>query len=264
MGLFDKKFCAVCGNKKDLFGPRIKDSQYLCSKCSSKLYYEGGIDIKLKNKISFDDMTMDDYKYYLSEAEKNLEELKQFIPTKTFENIQVDEQTETILIYNKYLMEDKEKMYLNNPPVIKIEDIALAMPSFSKIEQGTTITGKAKATQKVFLVLGVENPVYTVIKVPLGKMEAKEGFLGGTNVSKDPEIQGFFDVLNPMLRWEMLRMEEEGESLSVARNADAYWSKVAEAKRANYITADDVTYVLKSSFGRDRASIKEIRRTYGL
>ena len=40
MGLFDTKYCAVCNNKKGLFGYKLKDGAHLCRKCGKKFAYD--------------------------------------------------------------------------------------------------------------------------------------------------------------------------------------------------------------------------------
>ncbi len=75
MGLFDKKFCDVCGEKIGLLGNRKLEDGNLCKDCARKL------------SPFFSDRrrsTVDDIKQQLAYREENKTKLPSFHPTKTY------------------------------------------------------------------------------------------------------------------------------------------------------------------------------------
>ena len=74
MGLFDKKFCSVCGQKIGLFGNRKLEDGNLCKECASKLSYW----FSERRQA-----TVEQIKEQLAYREENLEKVKAFHTTKT-------------------------------------------------------------------------------------------------------------------------------------------------------------------------------------
>lgn len=75
MGLFDKKYCSVCGEKIGLFGNRKLEDGNLCKYCAKKLSYW------------FDDRrhsTVDEIKAQLAYREENQQRVNNFNITRTF------------------------------------------------------------------------------------------------------------------------------------------------------------------------------------
>ena len=75
MGLFDKKYCSVCGEKIGLFGNRKLEDGNLCKDCAKKLSYW------------FDDRrhsTVDEIKAQLAYREENQQRVNNFNITRTF------------------------------------------------------------------------------------------------------------------------------------------------------------------------------------
>ena len=75
MGLFDKKYCSVCGDKIGLFGNRKLEDGNLCKECASKLSYW------------FDDRrnsTVVEIRAQLDYRSANLEKVKNFNVTRSF------------------------------------------------------------------------------------------------------------------------------------------------------------------------------------
>lgn len=75
MGLFDKKFCDICGEKIGLLGNRKVEDGNVCSKCVKKLS-----PFFTERKRS----TVEDIKRQLAYREENERNLAYFTPTRTF------------------------------------------------------------------------------------------------------------------------------------------------------------------------------------
>lgn len=265
MGLFEKKLCAICGKKKGLFGAKLKDGNYLCFDCLSKMSFSpvlgSGIELNLKAKPS--ELTLDEFNEYVELRQSNLEELQDFNCTKSLcGNIQIDEDAQEIIFVDNATFSNKERLYEQNPPIFKVENLALARITLSEIETGTTITGKAKAECKVYLVVGFEDPVYDVSRIEIGKRKAKEGFLSD-KVTESPDIEVLTKTIASMLDWEISICEGE-DVVTPAASMDSFWRMVNRAKSRGYMSSDEIRECLKNYYGRDKAAIREIRKTYDL
>ncbi len=92
MGLFDKKYCSVCGNEIGLLGNRKLDDGNLCKECASKLspWFTG----RRKSTVA-------DIKEQLQYREENKKKLESFNPTKVMgesTKIYLDEAAQTFVI----------------------------------------------------------------------------------------------------------------------------------------------------------------------
>lgn len=92
MGLFDKKYCDVCGEKIGLLGNRKLEDGNLCKNCAAKLspLFSGR-----KNA------TVEEIKKQLAYREENKQKLSSFRPSKTFgehRKIYVDEAARTFIV----------------------------------------------------------------------------------------------------------------------------------------------------------------------
>jgi predicted amidophosphoribosyltransferase len=77
MGLFDKKFCSVCGAKIGLFGNRKLEDGNLCKDCASKLS---------PWMTDRRQSTVEEIKQHLAYREQNKAAVAAFHATKTFGN----------------------------------------------------------------------------------------------------------------------------------------------------------------------------------
>ncbi|MGN0661038.1 MAG: DUF4428 domain-containing protein [Oscillospiraceae bacterium] len=92
MGLFDKKYCDVCGEKIGLLGNRKLEDGNLCKDCAAKLspFFSGR-----KNA------TVDEIKAQLAYREENKQKLSSFNPTKTFgehKRVYIDEANGSFIV----------------------------------------------------------------------------------------------------------------------------------------------------------------------
>ncbi len=113
MGLFDKKYCDVCGEKIGLLGNRKLEDGNLCSKCAKKL------------SPLFSDRrrsTVDEIKEQLKYREENELQLQHFNPVKSYgddEQILIDVPSRKFVIANGNNWRDK------NPDIIDFSQVTL-------------------------------------------------------------------------------------------------------------------------------------------
>ena len=121
MGLFDKKFCGVCGQKVGtIFHKKLEDG-FLCKDCASKLspFFS-------ERRQS----TVDQIREQLEYREANKAAVAAFKPTKLFElnrYLFVDEANGTFLVNHRKAFEN------DNPDVIKLSQITAFEPEYKPI-----------------------------------------------------------------------------------------------------------------------------------
>ena len=76
MGLFDKKYCDICGQKIGLFGNRKLENGNLCKDCAKKL---SPFFSERRNS------TVEDIRRQLAYREENEKQLAAFFPSLTFD-----------------------------------------------------------------------------------------------------------------------------------------------------------------------------------
>ncbi|MBE5887626.1 MAG: hypothetical protein E7283_02180 [Lachnospiraceae bacterium] len=261
MGLFEKKFCAACGNEKGLFGKKLKDGNHLCKKCSSKWVYQfnGSVNIKIKRKCS--SLTLDEYNEFVEMRERNLEELQEFSRTKSLCGImQIDEDAQEIVFIDNATFSKTEKLYEKNPPVFKAENLVLSELTYSASTEGKTITGKATLESSVYLVFAFEDPLYDVGRICIGTIKAVAG-TWTDKVTESPEIKEVIDTINEMREWG-LKMALESDIPMYSD--DCFWRAVSRAQEYDYLTKYGVKDILHRRLGNDRALIRETKKKYNL
>ncbi len=92
MGLFDKKYCSVCGDKIGLLGNRKLDDGNLCKNCASKLS-----PLFSERRHS----TVEQIKEQLAYREENREKLRSFVTTRSYGSG-----------YKKLLIDDNAKVFV--------------------------------------------------------------------------------------------------------------------------------------------------------
>lgn len=111
MGLFDKKFCDVCGEKIGLLGNRKLEDGNLCKDCAAKLspFFSG-------RKSS----TVDEIKQQLAYREENKQKLMNFRPTRTIgerKKVYIDEAAGTFIVTSSTNWRDA------NPDIIALSQV---------------------------------------------------------------------------------------------------------------------------------------------
>jgi hypothetical protein len=111
MGLFDKKYCSVCGEKIGLFGNRKLEDGNLCKDCAAKLspWFE-------ERRSS----TVEQIKEQLAYREANKEKVKEFHTTRTIGDrlkVLLDEDAK------KFMVTSASSIQNANPDVIDFADV---------------------------------------------------------------------------------------------------------------------------------------------
>ncbi len=264
MGLFDAKYCEICGKRKGLLGYKLADGKYLCADCASKYYYSEYLSNATLNKKYFPhDLTLTRYQDLVAIRDNNRFELEEFTPSKTFCGfIHIDEDAQEMVICDKSTYSNEKKRMEANPPVFKFENLAFMRLTFTQPETSTTLTGKAKAESQVKLILGFEDPLYDILCLEIGKMVTKETWRG-YETKMDPEVDALLETIDAMMSWE-IAWSNDHDVMTPAADMDAYWRLAARAKQLGYLTSDDIKTCLQNYYGKDRAKIREIKKTYGL
>lgn len=271
MGLFDKKTCAACGNKKGLLGSKLADGNYLCSNCSMKYFYIESFEFMDKNKkeakyhtkIREDKITLEEYHKLIQLRERNLEELQNFNCTKSYgEIVHIDVDNARMIFVDKIIFENKKRLYKENPPVFKMADLAFARMTFSEDKESVSITGAAKVESKILLTLGFEDPVYDIIHMEVGRITAKSG-LFGTRSKAPKDIAELMQVVGSILEWDVAW--DDDCDLDVPDICmDSYWKLAKKANDHGYMSRDDLKMCLKNYYGKDKKLMREVKKKYDL
>ena len=111
MGLFDKKFCSVCGGKIGLLGNRKLEDGNLCKECAQKLspWFS-------ERRHS----TVEEIKAQLAYREANKAEVSAFHTTRT-----LGDRTKVLLDEDarKFMVTSASNLLDANPDVLKFEDV---------------------------------------------------------------------------------------------------------------------------------------------
>lgn len=117
MGLFEKKYCDICGEKIGLLGNRKVEDGNICSKCAGKLspFFSG-------RKKS----TVEDIKRQLKYREENRQNLNYFNPTRIFGNytkVYIDDAQQSFVVSRKsdYRSENADIIALSNVTNVRYE-----------------------------------------------------------------------------------------------------------------------------------------------
>ena len=121
MGLFDKKFCDICGDKIGLLGNRKLEDGNLCKDCARKL------------SPFFDERrhsTVEQIKEQLAYREQNKANLASFHPTATYgfdnDKVYVDMNAGT------FIVTDDDNWREGNPDIIQISQVTSADPDIDE------------------------------------------------------------------------------------------------------------------------------------
>ena len=112
MGLFDKKFCSVCGEKIGLLGNRKLEDGNLCKDCAKKL----SPFFSERRKA-----TVEDIKQQLAYREQNKQNLNSFNPTRTFgynTKVMIDDNQ------RKFIVSGRSDYRSENPDIIDIASVS--------------------------------------------------------------------------------------------------------------------------------------------
>lgn len=172
MGLFDKKYCSVCGEKIGLLGNRKLADGNLCKECAGKLSPRFR-----ERKTS----TVAEIKEQLAYREANLEELKNFHPTRVIGEewkVYIDEPGKRFVVALGTNFQDI------NPDIIRLEDVASCEPNITnyrnelkyKDQEGKMTSYDPPRYEYIYdfnVRIGVRNPYFDEILVKLNFASVK-------------------------------------------------------------------------------------------
>lgn len=172
MGLFDKKYCSVCGEKIGLLGNRKLEDGNLCKTCARKLspFFS-------ERRHS----TVDQIKEQLAYREANKEKVAAFHPTRTFncrEYLILDEDKRQLIVTNYRNWKDE------NPDVIDFADVTgcdldvneSRRELYQKNAEGKQVSYEPKRYEYSYdfnMTVAVNNPYFSEIPIRVNDSEIK-------------------------------------------------------------------------------------------
>ena len=172
MGLFDKKYCSVCGEKIGLLGNRKLEDGNLCKNCARKLspFFS-------ERRHS----TVAEIEEQLSYREANKEKVAAFHPTRTFncrEYLILDEDKRQLIVTDHRNWKDE------NPDVIDFSDVTgcdldvneTRRELYRKNTEGKTVSYEPKRYEYRYdfnMTIAVNNPYFTEIPLRVNDGEIK-------------------------------------------------------------------------------------------
>lgn len=166
MGLFDKKYCDICGEKIGLLGNRKVDDGNICSKCAGKLspFFSG-------RKKS----TVEDIKQQLAYREQNKQNLNSFNPNRIYggrTKVYIDD------AQRKFVVSKKSDYRTENADLIDFSQVANARYEveehrseiYRKDSEGKSISynpPRYDYSYEITMYLTVNSPYFTDIEFEL-------------------------------------------------------------------------------------------------
>lgn len=265
MGLFSKETCVICGEETRFSKKKLAGGEYICGDCIGKMYFSHNDlqGIHASVKLPYKNLTLEQVKSCLDIRKRNLEELETFNFTESLGlEFQIDENSNQVIFTDYFTCSKREKLLEKNPPVFKMKNLAFIHIAFSETETSQTVTMKATAECKVYLILGFDDPVFDIFKIEIGKIKAKEG-LFSDKIKGTDKIDRITNKIVEMRNRAIEEAEEEGISIP-ATDMDLFWKMLSGSYYKGYVTSKDVKEYLKQYCRNDRAMIKEIKNTYDL
>ena len=166
MGLFEKKYCDICGEKIGLLGNRKLEDGNICSKCAGKLspFFTG-------RKKS----TLNDIKEQLAYREQNKERLSSFNPTVTYGHgtkVYVDQPNGCFVVSRRSNYRDE------NPDIINFSQVSSANYNieehrnqlYTKDSEGRSVPynpPRYEYSYEIEITINVNSPYFSEIKFEL-------------------------------------------------------------------------------------------------
>lgn len=172
MGLFDKKYCSICGEKIGLLGNRKLEDGNLCKDCARKLspFFS-------ERRHS----TVEEIQAQLAYREANREKVAAFHPTRTFncrEYLILDEDKRQLIVTNYRNWKDQ------NPDVIDFGDVTgcdldvdeSRRELYQKNAEGKNVSYEPKRYEYSYnfnMTIAVNNPYFSEIPIRVNDNEIK-------------------------------------------------------------------------------------------
>ena len=173
MGLFDKKYCDICGEKIGFLGNRKLEDGNLCKDCARKLS-----PFFTERRSS----TVEEIRSQLAYREENAEKLKEFTPKLAFgtdEKIYIDSELKRMIVTSA------EDWASDNPDIIEIDQITDVETEIEDNEEELYFTDsegneksydppRYKYAYEFHITLKVDSPWFDEIHVDLNNGERPE------------------------------------------------------------------------------------------
>ena len=180
MGLFDAKYCSICGEKMSLMGNRKLEDGNMCKDCSSKL-----------SPFMSDrrHTTIDEIKQHLQYREENKQRVSQFNPTMTLGNetkVYIDQNTGTFAVSSSRDWRSK------NPDIINISQVSGVFTEakehkkeiYRKDSEGHNVSYNPRRYEYSYefeTTINVNSPYFDEIKFDLTTMSNRPKQVGDMN-----------------------------------------------------------------------------------
>ena len=220
MGLFDKKYCDICGEKIGLFGNRKLEDGNMCKHCAKKL------------SPWFDDRrhsTLEEIKDQLAYREQNLQDLQDFQPTWEVGDswkVYVDEDAGTFLVTkdkpNQWQEENPDLFNLDEVQECNLDVDETRSELYYTDEDGNDVSYSPRRYEYKYyfkMTIVLDHPFVDEIKFNLNDWEAlrieysDRSFFGtGTfNPERDSEYRHYMDMADEIINMLTEEYEEEEE-----------------------------------------------------
>ena len=172
MGLFDKKYCSICGEKIGFLGNRKLEDGNLCKTCARKLspFFS-------ERRHS----TVEEIKEQLAYREANKEKVAAFHPTRTIncrESLILDEDKRQLIVTDSRNWKDE------NPDVIDFSDVTgcdvdvdeSRRELYHKNAEGKSVSYEPKRYEYSYtfnMTIAVNNPYFSEIPIRVNDSEIK-------------------------------------------------------------------------------------------
>ena len=166
MGLFEKKYCDVCGEKIGLLGNRKLEDGNICSKCAGKLspFFTG-------RKKS----TLEDIKAQLAYREQNRQNLNYFNATRVLGNntkVYIDDSQQCFVVSRKsdYRSENADIISLSNVSNVRYEVEEHRSEIYQKDSEGRNVSynpPRYEYEYEITIYIDVNSPYFSEIEFEL-------------------------------------------------------------------------------------------------
>ena len=175
MGLFDRKYCDVCGEKIGLLGNRKLEDANLCKKCAAKL------------SPWFNDRrhsTLEEIRAQLAYRERNRETVRAFHATRVFgsgcRKLMIDEDAGTFLIASSSNLAEE------NPDVVEVSSVTgceldireSRSEVYRKDDEGKNVSYDPKRYEysyNFYVIIRVDHPYFDEMDFQLNRSSVQTG-----------------------------------------------------------------------------------------
>lgn len=157
MAIFNKQFCAHCGNSANILTrSKLKDGQYICSKCSDKCP-------SFFVNYCLNRLTYNEFVAYLQHREENRRKLEDFNITDVYFNSVYVDMDKGWMVFNHYgnKYRNKTELLEKNPDIFDVSKMVYANLLYvpKDVKEGFF---NDKACMDVKLVIAFDDPWYPV------------------------------------------------------------------------------------------------------